>query len=791
VLRQLLATGLLLGSAVSEAAFVATPRSRAEQKVAVASVHAGGYAGYALLTDGHVRSWGDNLEGQLGAADGASSSAVPVEVAGLSRVTAVAAGGASAYALLRDGTLWAWGDDSAGELGRADLALRRAPVRVPGLAGVTAVAAGAFSAYAIRRDRTAWAWGNNSYGQLGTASGAPTSSIPRQVHGLRDVVALAGGSADAYALLADGTVWAFGDNTLGQLGQGPPAAGGPRAANLRASAIPLRVRGLAGVVAIAAGGDTCYALRSDGSVWAWGDDEFGELGNGRERLDEAAPVRVRRLTGVVAIEAGASSGYALLADGTVWAWGRGTDGELGDGRLANSALPGRVSALPGVAQVAADGEVAFAVARSGAVWSWGADQYGQLGDGSEMATGRPRRVVGLPVASTHATAGVASPGSRPSPAQPLRPVGAALIDTTLNGVACVSSSDCWAVGSVQRGLLGRGGLAEHWDGQTWAERASPTPAAAVPYPLVQLRAVACLTASDCWAVGSFASGNEGNFPGLVEHWDGTRWKLVANPRRPSSALLFGVSCADASDCWAVGEYQAATYSTLNVVEHWNGRSWSLSAAPDPSSLTSLLAVTCVDPSDCWAVGDYLDRAQRSRTLVERWDGSVWEEVTSPGEPGALQDQLYGISCVTASTCWAAGDYLTRSGTERSLVERWDGRRWSIVASPNRVPASQPEGSSLSAVTCVSPSLCWAVGSSFSDRLGYRDLVERWDGRRWVVAALVLPRETGASGLLESVSCIGASACWAVGSSQRGGRGTASGLFLHWDGLRWSAAPSTP
>jgi hypothetical protein len=157
----------------------------------------------------------------------------------------------------------------------------------------------------------------------------------------------------------------------------------------------VRVPGLNDVVQIAAGGDTCYALKGDGSVWAWGDDGFGELGNGTVRLYDAMPQRVHGLENVASIAAGASSAYVLLTDGTVWAWGKGTGGELGDGRTSDESLPVRVDHLSDVAQLTANGGEAFALDENGVLWSWGNNSYGQLGDGSTTSSSVPVRMVDL------------------------------------------------------------------------------------------------------------------------------------------------------------------------------------------------------------------------------------------------------------------------------------------------------------------------------------------------------------------------------------------------------------
>jgi alpha-tubulin suppressor-like RCC1 family protein len=331
-----------------------------------------------------VWAWGDDLEGQIGTGGAWQLSATPVEVPGLSEVTAITGGQNTAYALRRDGTVWAWGDDVQDELGDNGSSPRQIPRRIGVPGGIVAIKAGAFSAYALRRDGTVWAWGDNDFGQLGTGGAVLPTGIPRRVRGLPAIVDIAAGSGDGYALDRDGRVWAWGDNGLGQLGTGGCAVS--RALLRGGSQCPLaggpvEVRDLNGVTAIAAGADTAYALRRDGTVWAWGDASFGALGSPTGHPFADQPIRIRGLEHVVAITAGTYSGYAVRRDGTVWAWGRGVDGELGDGSVANRAVPTRVLALTGVIGLAGGGTTAYALDRRGQVWAWGSGLYGQLGNG--------------------------------------------------------------------------------------------------------------------------------------------------------------------------------------------------------------------------------------------------------------------------------------------------------------------------------------------------------------------------------------------------------------------------
>jgi len=220
VLREFVLAGVLVGSGIAIGCAPPASPARAPAGGAdpIMSVAAGAYAGYAVLADGHVWAWGDDLEGQIGDTGPWSSRTVPAEVQGLSGVISVAGSGNSAFALRRDGEVWAWGDDSEDQLADGRFTDRQLPGVVPKLTAVREIAAGAFTVYAIRDDGTVWAWGDNSFGQLGSGSSGQMPTVPQKVVRLTDVVAIRSGTSDAYALRADGTVWVWGDDSLDQLG---------------------------------------------------------------------------------------------------------------------------------------------------------------------------------------------------------------------------------------------------------------------------------------------------------------------------------------------------------------------------------------------------------------------------------------------------------------------------------------------------------------------------------------------------------------------------------------------
>ena len=391
--------GVLAVPARSRAGLRRRPRPADEgQAVSIVSIAAGVYAGYAVLSDGHVLAWGDDLEGQIGDTGPWSSRPVPVEVDGLAAAILVAGSGNSSFALRRDGTVWAWGDDSQGELANEQFTARQTPWPRAEADRRQRYRCRSFLRLRDPRRRNSVGVGRQ---QLRTArNGFGRSRSPRfrrEIARLTDVVAVAAGTSTATRSSDDGTVWAgatTASNSSGAQECGPTPTGHPEAC--RASNVPHQFPGLTGSWRSPAGGDSGYALRRDGTVWAWGDDEFGELGDGVRTLDQGRPVRVKGLDHVVAIAAGSCSAYALLKNGTVWAWGRGDYGQLGNGSNSDRSLPVQVKGLADIVQVVGGGDMAFALERDGSLWSWGANTLGQLGDGSVAGRNVPVRVLGLP-----------------------------------------------------------------------------------------------------------------------------------------------------------------------------------------------------------------------------------------------------------------------------------------------------------------------------------------------------------------------------------------------------------
>jgi len=331
----------------------------------------GTYHSLGLKSDGTVWAWGDNRYGELGIGS-YSDTNTPVQVPGLTGIVSVSAGGYHSLALTADGKVWAWGDNRFGQLGNGRSLDNNSvvPVQVSGLTGILAISAGGAHSLALKSDGTVWAWGWNSYGQLGNGSNAD-SNVPVKLSGLTGVAAVYARGGHSLALTADGKVWAWGWNNHGQLGDGTGMN----------SNLPLEVWGPTGVVSISAGSSHSLALTSDGKIWAWGGNNFGQLGNG-SNADSNVPVQVSGTTVTRSVSAGGFHSLALTSDGTVWAWGYNGNGQLGNGSNANSNVPVQVSGLTEVEFVSGGASNSVAVQSDGTVWAWGSNSYGQFGDGS-------------------------------------------------------------------------------------------------------------------------------------------------------------------------------------------------------------------------------------------------------------------------------------------------------------------------------------------------------------------------------------------------------------------------
>jgi len=336
----------------------------------------------------------------------------------------------------------------------------------------------------------------------------------------------------------------------------------------------------------------------------------------------------------------------------------------------------------------------------------------------------------------------------------------------LVGVTCVSSSDCWTVGRQRTGSTWQT-LIDHWDGNSWNVVASPNTSTSDNNFLY---GVACTSASQCWAVGFHGVMTFGVGQPLIEQWDGINWTIYSSPLANPVAqdgLLSSVTCNSVSDCWAVG-YQLSGNFNQTLIYHWNGSIWAALTSANTSAAESnvLNGVTCLSASDCWAVGNHdvgtpVGGAAPQATLTEHWDGTAWTIAPSP-DPTTNYDVLYSVSCGSSSDCTAVG--LFAQGTiYQTLVEHWNGLLWQVVQSPNPNPN---QDNALESVTCNSTSDCWAVGYFNAGDVNNPvddTLIIHWDGAAWSIVSSP-NRSDYQFNLLYGVTCSSATDCWAVGTS---------------------------
>ncbi len=329
----------------------------------------GSWHNLAIKTDGSLWAWGGNASGQLGDATTVDKDE-PVEI--MDGVVSVAAGEHFSCAIKNDGSLWTWGDNSTGQLGDGTRKNKHTPIKI--MDDVSFVSAGSQRAFAIKTDGSLWAWGYNNDGCLGDGTTEAKLSPIKLMDDVSCVVTAKEWYIEpefdcAFAIKTDGTLWAWGENSNGRLGDG----------TRENKLVPVKITD--GVISVSSRYDHTLAIKTDGSLWAWGRNGVGQLGDG---TNEAKYTPIKIMAEVSSATAGDCSSYAIKTDGTLWGWG--------SYYVSSGSVLKPEKLLDDVAAVSTGAEHALAIKTDGTLWAWGGNTFRELGDGTYQKRYRPVEV---------------------------------------------------------------------------------------------------------------------------------------------------------------------------------------------------------------------------------------------------------------------------------------------------------------------------------------------------------------------------------------------------------------
>jgi alpha-tubulin suppressor-like RCC1 family protein len=343
--------------------------------------------GDPLVIGNFSYAWGLGNDGRLGDNSTVAKSSPVLAVGGFTDWIQVSGGGHHSLGVRANGTAWAWGNNQFGRLGDDTTVAKSSPVSViGGFTDWVQLSAGPYQSLGVRANGTAWAWGCNTFGRLGDNTATTRSSPVSVVGGFTDWVQVSSGNGHSLGVRANGTAWAWGCNTSGQLGDG--------VTSVRSS--PVSVIGdFTDWTQVSAAGLHSLGVRENGTAWAWGNNSSGQLGD-NDTINVSSPVSVvGGFTDWTQVSAGSSHSLGVRANGTAWAWGLGGNGRLGDNSTIDTSSP--ISVVGGFTdwiEVNAGLNHSLGVRANGTAWGWGFGGNGKLGDGTTSTRSSPVLVVG-------------------------------------------------------------------------------------------------------------------------------------------------------------------------------------------------------------------------------------------------------------------------------------------------------------------------------------------------------------------------------------------------------------
>jgi alpha-tubulin suppressor-like RCC1 family protein len=331
-------------------------------------ISAGGYHVLAINLDGKLWAWGANYNGELG--DGTTVLRNTPTLINSSSWQEVSCKGSYSLGLKTDGTLWSWGYNGAGQLGDGTGIENHTPTQVGTASNWLHIASGGNHSTAIKSDGTLWTWGSDEYGQLGDGGTNTAMLIPTQIGIETNWQKVYASAYNTFAIRQDGTLWGFGRNHVGQLGDGTVI-------NKNA---PVQIGTAANWAALSVGTNFTVGLKTDGTLWAWGDNFYGQLGDGTN-IGKNVPTQIGSLTNWQTISCGFEHIIAQNTAGNIYAWGNGQNGALGVGGGVNYNTPTFVN-MPNVQSISSGFLYSLVISSTNKLWATGTNANMQFGNGS-------------------------------------------------------------------------------------------------------------------------------------------------------------------------------------------------------------------------------------------------------------------------------------------------------------------------------------------------------------------------------------------------------------------------
>lgn len=339
----------------------------------------------AVNRDGTIYSWGNNAFGQLGTGKIEQKNSF-IQIGTDSNWKSIGADGYTPLAIKTDNTIWSWGLNGVGQMGDGSVVNKNFPVRITSIANIKSSSAAMTShTLAVTTDGGLWAWGYNYSGQLGNGT-TQNLAVPTLIGSSTDWKTVSVGTSSSYAIKNDGSLWGWGNYTIKSVINGTS-----QSLSQVNSQIPLKIGTTNDWQQVFAGSNTNYGIKNDGSLWAWGYNFSGQLGDSTT-ITKEAPIRVGQANDWKVVVAGNSHALAQKTDGTLWAWGNNSQGQLGTGNNTTVFYPVKISNDTDWKIISARGSQSAAIKNDGTLWTWGYNNFGQLGQNSTSNFNTPTKV---------------------------------------------------------------------------------------------------------------------------------------------------------------------------------------------------------------------------------------------------------------------------------------------------------------------------------------------------------------------------------------------------------------